>query len=74
MRSIYIQLWLGPVAAPLIMRMHVRLGGVAMVCIYPHPASCFQHNIRQNEIKQLSLFNFSFKTESITLVEGHLWF
>ena len=26
MRSIYIQLWLGPAAAPLIVRMHIRLG------------------------------------------------
>ena len=38
MRSIYIGQLLGPAAAPLIMRMHTRLGGVAMVCNYPHPA------------------------------------
>ena len=38
MRSIYIQLWLGPAAASLIMRMHTRLGGVAIVCDYLHPA------------------------------------
>ena len=38
MRSIYIQLRLGLAAAPLIVCMHVRLGGVAIVCDYPHPA------------------------------------
>ena len=38
MRSIYIQLQLGPAAAPLIVRMRTPLGGVAIVCDYPHPA------------------------------------
>ena len=38
MRSIYIQLWLGPAAAPLIMCMHTQLRGVAIMCDYPHPA------------------------------------
>ena len=38
MRSIYIWLQLGPAAAPLIMCMHTRSGGVAIVCDYPHPA------------------------------------
>ena len=38
MRSIYIRLRLGPAAAPLIVRMRTRLGGVAIVCDYPHPA------------------------------------
>ena len=38
MHSIYIWLWLGPAAAPLIMHMHICLGGVAMVCDYLHPA------------------------------------
>ena len=38
MCSIYIRLWQGPAAAPLIVRMRIRLGGVAMVCDYPHPA------------------------------------
>ena len=38
MHSIYIWLRLGLVAAPLIMRMRIRLGGVAIVCDYPHPA------------------------------------
>ena len=38
MRSIYIWLWLGPAAAPLIVRMCTRLRGVAIVCDYPHPA------------------------------------
>ena len=38
MRSSYIQLRLGPAAAPLIMHMPVCLGGVAIVCDYPHPA------------------------------------
>ena len=36
MCSIYIRLRLGP-TAPLIMRMLARLGGVAIVCDYPHP-------------------------------------
>ena len=40
MRSIYIGQLLGPAAAPLIMCMRVHLGGVAMVCYYPHPALC----------------------------------
>ena len=38
MRSIYIGQLLGPAAAPLIMHQLVRLGGVAIVCDYPHPA------------------------------------
>ena len=38
MHSIYIGQLLRPAAAPLIMRMRVCLGGVAMVCDYPHPA------------------------------------
>ena len=38
MHSIYIQLQVGPAAAPLIVRMRVRLGGLAIVCDYPHPA------------------------------------
>ena len=38
MRSIYIQLWLGPAAAPLIVHMRTQLRGVAIVCDYPHPA------------------------------------
>ena len=43
MHSIYIEQLLRPAAAPLIVCMHVCLGGVAMVCDYPHPAivSCF---------------------------------
>ena len=41
MHSIYIQLWLGIAATPLIVHMHVRLGGVAIVCDYPHPAIFF---------------------------------
>ena len=38
MCSIYIQLRLGPAAAPLIMHMRICLGGVAMVCYNQHPA------------------------------------
>ena len=38
MRSVYIRLRLGPAAAPLIIRMCMRLGNMAMVCDYPHPA------------------------------------
>ena len=38
MRSIYIGQLLRPAAAPLIVCMHVCLGGVVMVCDYPHPA------------------------------------
>ena len=38
MHSIYIQLWLGPAAAPLIVRMCALQGGVAIMCNYPHPA------------------------------------
>ena len=38
MRSIYIWLQLGPAAAPLIAHMCTQLGGVAIVCDYPHPA------------------------------------
>ena len=38
MRSIYIRLQLGPAAAPLIVHMHTRLRGVAIVCDYLHPA------------------------------------
>ena len=37
MCSIYIGQLLRP-AAPLIMGMHVRLGGVVIMCEYPHPA------------------------------------
>ena len=40
MRSIYLGQLLGPAAAPLIMLMRTRLGSVAMVCDYPHPAPC----------------------------------
>ena len=39
MRSIYIGQLLRPAAAPLIVCMRVRLGGVAIMCDYPHPAS-----------------------------------
>ena len=38
MHSIYVGQLLRPAAAPLIICMRVRLGGVAMVCDYPHPA------------------------------------
>ena len=38
MRSIYIGQLVRPAAALLIVCMHVHLGGVAMVCDYPHPA------------------------------------
>ena len=38
MYSIYIRLRLGPAAAPLIVHICICLGGVAMVCDYPHPA------------------------------------
>ena len=38
MRSIYIGQCLRPAAAPLIVRMHVHLGGVANAYYYPHPA------------------------------------
>ena len=41
MRSIYIWLPLGPAAAPLIVHMRICLGGVAIVCDYPHPALVF---------------------------------
>ena len=34
MHSIYIWLQLGPAAAPLIVHMRTRLGGVAIVCDY----------------------------------------
>ena len=37
MRSIYIGQLLRPAAVPLIVHMRVILGGVAMVCDYPHP-------------------------------------
>ena len=37
MRAIYIGQLLRPAAAPLTMCMRVHLGGVAMVCDYPHP-------------------------------------
>ena len=40
MRSIYIEQLLGPTAEPLMVCMRVHLGGVAMVCDYPHPALC----------------------------------
>ena len=36
--SIYIQLQVWPAAAPLIVCMHAQLGGVAIMCDYPHPA------------------------------------
>ena len=39
--SIYIWLRLGPAAAPLIVRMHIRLRGVAIVYDYSHPAIQF---------------------------------
>ena len=39
MHSIYIGQLLRSAAAPLIMCMHARLGGVAIMCDYPHPAS-----------------------------------
>ena len=38
MRSIYIGQQLRPAAAPLIVHMHVHLGGVASAYYYPHPA------------------------------------
>ena len=38
MCSIYIEQLLRPAAAPLIVHMHICLGGVTMVCDYPHPA------------------------------------
>ena len=38
MHSIYIGQLLRPAAAPLIMCMHVCLGGVAIMCDYLHPA------------------------------------
>ena len=38
MHSIYIGQLLRPAATPLTVRMCVCLGGVAMVCDYPHPA------------------------------------
>ena len=38
MRSIYIGQLVRPAAAPLIMCMRVRLGGVAIIYYYPHPA------------------------------------
>ena len=37
MHSIYIGQLLRPAATPLTICMHIRLGGVAMVCDYPHP-------------------------------------
>ena len=39
MCSIYIRQLVQPAAAPLIMRMCVHLGGVAIIYYYPHPAS-----------------------------------
>ena len=42
MRSIYIGELLRPAAAPLIVPMRIRLGGVAIVCDYPHPAVKFK--------------------------------
>ena len=38
MHSIYIGQLLRSAAAPLIVHMRVRLGGVAIMCDYPHPA------------------------------------
>ena len=38
MRSIYIGQLVWPAAAPLIMCMHVHLGGVAIIYYYLHPA------------------------------------
>ena len=45
MRSIYIGQLLRSAAAPFIVRMHVRLGGVAMACDYPHPANVPTSNL-----------------------------
>ena len=39
MYSIYIGQLVRPAAAPLIVRMHIRLGGVAIINYYPHPAA-----------------------------------
>ena len=41
MHSIYIGQLLRPAAAPLIVCMYVHLGGVAIMCDYPHPATEF---------------------------------
>ena len=41
MHSIYIGQLMRPAAAPLIVRMRLRLGGAAIVCDYPHPAMIF---------------------------------
>ena len=38
MHSIYIGQLVRPAAAPLIVRIRVRLGGVAIIYYYPHPA------------------------------------
>ena len=47
MHSIYIGQLLRPTGAPLIVCMSIHLGGVAMVCNYPHPA-IIQPNIPKN--------------------------
>ena len=44
MHSTYIGQLLRPVAAPLNVHMRVRLGGVAMICDYQHPAIVFSYN------------------------------
>ena len=49
MHSIYIGQLLRPAAAPLIMCMHIRLGGVAIICDYPHPAITLANSIRSTE-------------------------
>ena len=46
MRSIYIGQLLRPAAAPLIVRMHVHLGGLAIICNYLHPAVCMSEEFQ----------------------------
>ena len=68
---IYIWLQLGPAAAPLIMCMRTQLGGVAIVCDYPHPAVSFklqEIKIQDNQIDRRGS-NMSFENAAYLKIE-----